>query len=181
MLPSSIMTFWSFTQQPSTPLSVLVARATAWLIASSKLVSEIALNSVTRATLIASASLHSSLRVLVAPLICGPGAREPNIKAGARKNPAQEDGGSILLAALCEEAKPGTYRVVENRSLDSQIPTAELRRIPLPRTQVNSVPPRRRRSRELLDPPARPPQQGVSSQPRSKGRSSGRTGFGPCG
>src|SRR5215210_1297149 len=82
MLPSSIMTFWSFTQQPSTPLSVLVARATAWLIASSKLVSEIALNSVTRATLIASASLHSSLPDLVARLICGPAARTPNIKTG---------------------------------------------------------------------------------------------------
>src|SRR5215203_1035044 len=52
MLPSSIMTFWSLTQQPSTPLSVLVARATAWLMASSKLCSETALSSVTLATLI---------------------------------------------------------------------------------------------------------------------------------
>src|SRR5215203_4862714 len=85
MLPSSIKTFWSLTQQPSTPLSVLVARATASLIASSKLVSEVALNSVTRATLIASASLHSSLSGLVASLICDTRARKPNIKAGARK------------------------------------------------------------------------------------------------
>src|SRR5829696_1508903 len=85
MLPSSIRTFWSLTQQPSTPLSVLVARATASLIASSKLVSEVALNSVTRATLIASASLHSSLSGLVASLICDTRARKPNIKAGARK------------------------------------------------------------------------------------------------
>src|SRR5215218_9559928 len=80
MLPSSIRTFWSLTQQPSTPLSVLVARATASLIASSKLVSEVALNSVTRATLIASASLHSSLSGLVASLICGRTERKPNIK-----------------------------------------------------------------------------------------------------
>ena len=47
MLPSSIRTFWSFTHAPSTPLSVLVARATAWFMASSKPVSEVALNSVT--------------------------------------------------------------------------------------------------------------------------------------
>src|SRR5919112_3637826 len=52
MLPSSIRTFWSLTHAPSTPLSVLVARATASLTASSKLVSEVALNSVTLATLI---------------------------------------------------------------------------------------------------------------------------------
>src|SRR3954452_21656004 len=52
MLPSSINTFWSFTHAPSTPLSVLVARATASLTASSKLVSEVALSSVTLATLI---------------------------------------------------------------------------------------------------------------------------------
>src|SRR5687767_8319601 len=59
MLPSSIRTFWSLTHAPSTPLSVLVARATASLMASSKPVSEVALNSVTRATLIGiSASLN---------------------------------------------------------------------------------------------------------------------------
>src|SRR5215213_37308 len=52
MLPSSIRTFWSLTHAPSTPLSVLVARATASFTASSKLVSEVALNSVTLATLI---------------------------------------------------------------------------------------------------------------------------------
>ena len=52
MLPSSIGTFWSLTYAPSMPLSVLVARATASLTASSKLISEVALSSVTRATLI---------------------------------------------------------------------------------------------------------------------------------
>src|SRR3954452_1937361 len=52
MFPSSIRTFWSFTHAPSTPLSVLVARATASFTASSKLVSEVALSSVTLATLI---------------------------------------------------------------------------------------------------------------------------------
>src|SRR5215208_2587492 len=51
MLPSSIMTFMSFTQQPSTPLSVLVARATASFMASSKPSSEMALSSVTLAML----------------------------------------------------------------------------------------------------------------------------------
>src|SRR5215208_904521 len=82
MLPFSIMTFMSFTHAPSTPLSVLVARATAWLMASSKPVCEVALNSVTRATLIRiCASLHSSLPELVAYLICGPVAHKPNIKA----------------------------------------------------------------------------------------------------
>src|SRR5215212_6404207 len=52
MLPSSIMTFMSFTQQPSTPLSVLVARDTACCMASSKPCSEMALSSVTLAMLI---------------------------------------------------------------------------------------------------------------------------------
>src|SRR5215216_624843 len=54
MLPSSIMTFRSLTQAPSTFLRVLVARAMPCWIASSKLVSEIALISVTVATLISS-------------------------------------------------------------------------------------------------------------------------------
>src|SRR5215210_3224562 len=61
MLPSSIMTFMSFTQQPSTPLSVLVARATARLIASSKPCSEMALSSVTLAMLIGVCLLKPSL------------------------------------------------------------------------------------------------------------------------
>src|SRR5829696_4253821 len=61
MLPSSIMTFMSFTQQPSTPLSVLVARATAWLMASSKPSSEMALSSVTLAMLIRLCLLKPSL------------------------------------------------------------------------------------------------------------------------
>src|SRR5215218_6694112 len=52
MVPSSIMTFWSLTQAPSTFLRVLVARAMPCWTASSKLVSEIALISVTVATLI---------------------------------------------------------------------------------------------------------------------------------
>src|SRR5215217_8010470 len=63
MLPSSIMTFMSFTQQPSTPLSVLVARATAWLMASSKPCSETALSSVTLAMLIRLCLLKPSLLI----------------------------------------------------------------------------------------------------------------------
>src|SRR5829696_3750425 len=54
MLPSSIMTFWSLTQAPSTFLRVLVARAMPCWTASSKPFSEIALISVTVATLISS-------------------------------------------------------------------------------------------------------------------------------
>src|SRR5215211_8720561 len=54
MLPSSIMTFRSLTQAPSTFLRVLVALAMPCWMASSKLVSEIALISVTVATLISS-------------------------------------------------------------------------------------------------------------------------------
>src|SRR5215210_6311565 len=81
MLPFSIRTFRSFTHAPSTPLSVLVARATAWLIASSNPVSEVALNSVTRATLIASASLGSSL-LLTSCLIYGPRKQTTNTGAG---------------------------------------------------------------------------------------------------
>src|SRR5687767_7810760 len=50
MLPSSISMFWSLTQAPSTPRSVDVARVTACWMASSKLVSEVALSSVTLAT-----------------------------------------------------------------------------------------------------------------------------------
>src|SRR5919199_2938126 len=49
MLPFSINTFLSFTQALSTLRRVLVARWTPWFIASSKLCSEVALNSVTRA------------------------------------------------------------------------------------------------------------------------------------
>src|SRR5215208_8219611 len=106
MLPSSIRTFWSLTQQPSTPLSVLVARATASLIASSKLVSEVALNSVTRATLIASASLHSSLHGLVAHLICSPRARTLNVKAGTpdQDTPALTFASHLRLARHLKEA-----------------------------------------------------------------------------
>src|SRR5215217_7087665 len=54
MLPSSIMTFISLTQAPSTFLRVLVARAMPCWMASSKPFSEIALISVTVATLISS-------------------------------------------------------------------------------------------------------------------------------
>src|SRR5829696_7897782 len=54
MLPSSIMTFLSFTQAPSTFLRVLVARAMPCWMASSKPFSEIALISVTVAMLISS-------------------------------------------------------------------------------------------------------------------------------
>src|SRR5688572_8720989 len=63
MLPSSIMTFMSLIQHPSTPLSVLVARETAWLMASSKLLSEMALSSVTRATLICSSASFLHWRI----------------------------------------------------------------------------------------------------------------------
>src|SRR5918992_3284457 len=57
MLPSSIMTFISLTQAPSTFLRVLVARAMPCWTASSKPCSEIALISVTVATLISSLEL----------------------------------------------------------------------------------------------------------------------------
>src|SRR5215212_1015547 len=53
MLPLSIRTFMSFTQQPSTFRSVLVARLTASLMAASKLSWFAALISTTRATLMA--------------------------------------------------------------------------------------------------------------------------------
>src|SRR3712207_1944736 len=52
MLLFSINTFWSLTQALSTLRKVWVARLTAMLIASSKLWSEMALISVTRATVI---------------------------------------------------------------------------------------------------------------------------------
>src|SRR5215210_8903153 len=52
MLPFSIMTFWSLTQALSTFRRVLVARSTPMLTASSKLWSDVALNSVTLATVI---------------------------------------------------------------------------------------------------------------------------------
>src|SRR5918994_1760839 len=61
MLPSSVLTFISLTHAPSTPQSVLVARAMETLMASSKLVSDAALNSVTRAMLMVLASLTPSL------------------------------------------------------------------------------------------------------------------------
>src|SRR5215203_3824241 len=50
MLPFSISTFWSLTQALSTFRKVWVARWTAMLTASSKLWSDVALSSVTRAT-----------------------------------------------------------------------------------------------------------------------------------
>src|ERR671912_1201334 len=50
MLLSSITTFWSLIQAPSTPRRVEVARATPCWIASSKLVSDTTLSSVTLAT-----------------------------------------------------------------------------------------------------------------------------------
>src|SRR5829696_206435 len=84
MLPSSIMTFISLTQQPSTPLSVLVARATAWLMASSKLVSEIALNSVTRATLI---RICASLQSCCFSNMWPEGADAKHKEAGAPRTP----------------------------------------------------------------------------------------------
>src|SRR5215204_2419568 len=52
MLPFSINTFWSLTQALSTFRKVWVARWTAMLTASSKLSSDVALISVTRATVI---------------------------------------------------------------------------------------------------------------------------------
>src|SRR3712207_2079786 len=53
MLPLSIMTFMSFTQQPSTFRRVLVARFTPSLMAASKPSGFVALISTTRATLMA--------------------------------------------------------------------------------------------------------------------------------
>jgi hypothetical protein len=52
MVPLSISTFWSLTYALSTLRRVLVARFTARLTASSKLWSDVALISVTRATVI---------------------------------------------------------------------------------------------------------------------------------
>src|SRR5215212_2453985 len=60
------MTFMSFTQQPSTPLNVSVARFMPVLMASPKPLSETALISVTEATVIAPTFLSCSLP-LVAP------------------------------------------------------------------------------------------------------------------
>src|SRR5918994_8014308 len=67
MLPSSIMTFLSLIQAPSTFLRVLVARAMPCWTASSKPFSEIALISVTVATLISSVEspLFSDARSLL--------------------------------------------------------------------------------------------------------------------
>src|SRR4051812_5841304 len=65
MLPFSIMTFWSLTQALSTLRRVLVARSTAKLTASSKLCSEVALNSVTRATVILPSFVLLSLKDLL--------------------------------------------------------------------------------------------------------------------
>src|SRR5215208_6921185 len=71
MVPSSIMTFWSLTQAPSTFLRVLVARAMPCWTASSKPFSEIALISVTVATLISSfeSPLLSDARSLLLTLL----------------------------------------------------------------------------------------------------------------
>src|SRR5215211_6692176 len=70
MLPSSIMWFCSLTQAPSTFLRVLVARAMPCWMASSKLLSERALISVTVATLISSleSPLFSDARSLLITL-----------------------------------------------------------------------------------------------------------------
>src|SRR5919202_5869339 len=62
MLPFSINTFWSLTQALSTFLRVLVARVTPTLTASSKLFGEVALSSVTRATVMCSPFFHSPLQ-----------------------------------------------------------------------------------------------------------------------
>src|SRR5688500_1690935 len=78
MLPSSMLTFISLTHAPSTPLSVLVARATATLMASSKLVSDVALNSVTRAMLMVFASLLDPSLPLIC-LVCSLIERRSNI------------------------------------------------------------------------------------------------------
>src|SRR5215217_87246 len=61
MLLFSINTFWSLTQALSTFRRVWVARLTAMLIASSKLCSEMALISVTRATVIEESSFFVPL------------------------------------------------------------------------------------------------------------------------
>ena len=72
-----MLTFMSLTHAPSTPLSVLVARATASLMASSKLVSDVALNSVTLATLTELASLNPSLLLIY--LICSLAGQKSNM------------------------------------------------------------------------------------------------------
>jgi hypothetical protein len=63
---------------PSTPLSVLVARATATLMASSKLVSDVALNSVTRAMLMVLATLTPSLPLIYT--VCSLNGQISNIR-----------------------------------------------------------------------------------------------------
>ncbi len=67
MLPSSTITFMSFTQALLTPRRVLVARLTALLIASSKLCSEVEFSYVTRATHGAS-FLRLSLKTFYPPI-----------------------------------------------------------------------------------------------------------------
>jgi hypothetical protein len=81
---------------------------------------------------------------------------------------------------------PGLLRALPAPNTDSSIMTnavvnfrelsqGEVLRIILLRSWLDSMPPRR--SPQLAaPPPARPPRQGVSSQRRSRGRSSGRTG-----
>src|SRR5215212_4495214 len=105
MLPSSIMTFRSLTQAPSTFLRVLVARAMPCWMASSKLLSETALISVTVATLIS--SLESPLFRMLAHYYC-------------------------LHVCLPTSERGQTYRrYVYIEGTNSSTSSAQLRRIPL--------------------------------------------------
>src|SRR3954454_23110119 len=102
MLPSSIRTFWSLTHAPCTPLSVLVARATASLMASSKLVCEVALNSVTLATLIDADPPFPSL---VFQLDYVPKQHIPNIRAGVQR----PHRGKLCEPGVCLVNRQGTH------------------------------------------------------------------------
>src|SRR3712207_5187666 len=91
MLPSEIMTFMSLIQAPSTPRSVLVARAMPCWMASSKLVSEIALISVTRATDIKPPFVSRSLHLLY------PQTREINTRHEGRRGCGESPLGRTFL------------------------------------------------------------------------------------
>src|SRR5215217_5173459 len=101
MLPFSIRTFMSFTQAPSTPLSVLVARDTASLMASSKPVSDVALNSVTLATLMV---IFLPNPWLAAHPVCDP--TEPLLNT---KGPDPEGCPGPVIGGGCRGGGPGPH------------------------------------------------------------------------
>src|SRR5215212_9662588 len=135
MLPSSIVTFWSLTHQPSTPRKVSVAQSTAVLMASSKLLSGTALISVTEATVMACTVLscwlpqrapYPSSQERKRPLLVGGGhlgqettrsgtslSGWPSSRDAAK--PGDREGGSALTTAACPPS-PRTVRDGRSRS-----------------------------------------------------------------